>query len=185
VAKLVVEQFATYNDQKPKKPVVTLSACDLGASDEIAEPIRKLAEELAEKSRSAASRAKIFDARNESPIFYEDGFIDVGQFCQQLQVRFHGEQIEEYAGAVWAALPKYVLTNSYAPIGTTKKISESTGVSLWFPPWIQYPDIEILEKQESKAYFHDHYSGTEFARRTKWYECLKTIYQNALYDLQF
>src|SRR5262249_12658608 len=95
VAKLVVEEFATYNDQKPKKPVVTLSACDLGASNEIVGPLRKLAEELAETSKSAASRAKIFDARNESPIFYEDGFIDVGQFCRQLQVRFNGENIEE------------------------------------------------------------------------------------------
>jgi hypothetical protein len=184
LADLVVKEFATFNDRKPKKPVVTLSACYLAAADEIAKPLRQLAERLAEESEIAAVRAKIFDARNESPIFFEDGFIDVGEFCRQLQVRFHGEKIEEYAGAVFEALPKFVLTNSYAPKGTTKKISESTGVSFWFPPWIQYPDIEILQKEESKAYFHNHYRGTEFARSTSWYKCLKTIYQNALYDAE-
>ena len=185
LADLVVREFATFNDRNPKKPVVTLSACNLAAAFEIAKPLRSLAEELKKQSESPAARAKIFDARNLSPIFDEDGFIDVGEFCRQLQVRFHGEKIEKYAGAVGAAIPKFVLTNSYAPKGTTKKISESTGVSLWFPPWIQHPDIEILEKEESKAYFHDHYSGTEFARCTGWYECLKGIYQNALYDAQF
>lgn len=185
LADLVVKEFATFNNQKPKKPIVTLSACYLAAADEIAKPLRQLAERLAEESKFAVVRAKIFGARNESPIFYEDGFIDVGEFCRQLQVRFHGDKIEEYAGAVCAALPRYVLTNSYAPKGTTKRISESTGVSLWFPPWIQYPDIEILQKEESKAYFHDRYSATKFAEDTKWYECLKVIYQNSLYDAQF
>jgi hypothetical protein len=185
LATRVIKQFATFNDQKPKKPVVTLSACYPAASKAIADPLRQLAEQLAKESVSPAVRTKIFDARNESPIFYEDGFIDVGEFCRHLQVRFPGESIDEYAGAVCEALPKYVLSNSYAPVGTTKKISESTGVSLWFPPWIQHPDIEILQKEQSKVYFHNHYSATEFAKDTKWYECLKAIYQNSLYDAQF
>jgi hypothetical protein len=185
LATMVVQKFATHNDQNPKKPVATLSACYPGASKTIAGPLRQLAEELARASRFAASRVKIFDARNESPIFYEDGFIDVGGFCRHLQARFPGGHVEEYAGAVCAALSKYVLTNSYAPIGTPKRISESTGVSLWFPPWIQYPDIEILQKEKSKAYFHKHYSATEFSRATKWHECLRNIYQNSLYDAQF
>ena len=184
-AKAVVKEFADYNDRKREKPVVTLSACYPGASEVIAEPLRRLAAELQKESVSAAGRAKIFDARNGSPIFDEDGFVDVGDFCRQLQIRFPGGEISKFAGEVCAALPKFVLTNSFAPRGTTKKISEATGVSLWFPPWIQHPDIEILEKEQSKAYFHDHYSGTEFARRTGWFECLKAIYQNALYDAQF
>jgi hypothetical protein len=185
LAKRVIKQFATFNDQKSKKPFVTLSACYPGASNAIADPLRRLAEQLAKESVSPAARAKIFDARNASPIFYEDGFIDLGEFCRHLQVRFPGETIEQYAGAVCEALPKYVLANSYAPIGTTKKISEATGVSLWFPPWIQHPDIEILQKEQSKSYFHNHYSATEFARDTKWHECLKAICQNSLYDAQF
>jgi hypothetical protein len=185
LATLVVKQFAKYNDEQPKKPVVTLSACTLGAFKEIADPLRQLAEELAKASVSATSRAKIFDARNQSPIFYEDGFVDLGEFCRHLQVRFPGGKIDEYAGAVYRAIPKYVLKTSYAPIGTMKKISESTGVSLWFPPWIQYPDIEILQKEESKAYFQDGYGATAFAMDTHWYQCLKAVYQNSLYDAQF
>jgi hypothetical protein len=184
LAELVVKEFATFNDRNPEKPVITLSACYPAAFDEIARPLRQLAERLAKESDVAAVRTKIFDARNESPIFDEDGFIDLGEFCRQLQVRFHGEKIEEYAGMVCAALPRYVLANSYAPKGTTMKISESTGVSVWFPPWIQHPYVEILQKEESKAYFHNHYRDTEFARLTGWFRCLKTIYQNALYDAE-
>jgi len=140
---------------------------------------------LAKASKSAEARAKIFDARNQSPIFDDDGFVDVGAFCLLLQENFPASPIETCAEAVRQALSKYVLGHSVAPKGTTKKISQSTGVSLWFPPWIQYPNVEILEKTQSEAYFYNHYSETRFARLTGWYDCLKKILQNKLYDDQF
>jgi hypothetical protein len=174
----VVQEFADFNDSNKDKPVVTLSACSLDLAEELAATIKPLAEALTNASASARGRAKIFDARNESPIFDEDGFVDVGIFCRLLQANFPDTKISEYCEKVLEAAGRYVLSHSFAPKDTTKKISLSTGVSLWFPPWIQYPDIEILEKEESEEYFHKRYSKTRFARLTGWELFLKAILVN-------
>jgi cysteine peptidase C11 family protein len=182
LAKRVVEDFADFNDLVESKPVVTLSACNLSLEAEIANVIRPLAEALSKASTSASDRTKIFDARNESPIFDEDGFVDVESFCRLLQVNFPDSEIASRCEDVCKAVQKYVLAHSFAPKRTTKKISLSTGVSLWFPPWIQYPEIQILEKEQSEAYFYKHYAETKFAKLTGWDVFLRTILANTHFD---
>jgi len=184
LAQLVVEDFSGFNNLKESKPVVTLSACNLGLAEEVAAPIKALAEALAKESVSASSRAKIFDARNRSPIFDEDGFVDVQSFCRLLQASFSGGEIDILCEAVCTALRKYVIAHSFAPRPTTKKISSSTGVSFWFPPWIQFPDIDTLEQAKSEAYFARGYSDTEFAKKTRWDSFLRTMMINTRLNAQ-
>ena len=184
LAEQVVKDFADFNNRVESRPVVALSACYLGLEAEMANAIRPLAEALSKASSYAPGRAKIFDARNESPVFDEDGFVDVESFCRLLQVKFPGDDIDSRCEDVCAAVRKYVLAHSFAPKETAKKISLSRGVSLWFPPWIQYPDIEILEKEQSEAYFYTQYASTKFAKLTGWDVFLRTILGNTRFNTQ-
>ena len=84
-------------------------------------------------------------------------------------------EVHQAADGVLKMLPGYVSRKGFAPLQPKKMISLSTGVSVWFPGWIQYPDMKMLEKSESQAYLKQGYGMLKFAQATRWDLFLTTM----------
>jgi hypothetical protein len=67
-----------------------------------------------------------------------------------------------------------------APRLTGRRISLSTGLSIWFPPWIQFPNVRYFQIRQSKDYLFDTsdgYSSTHFAKVTGWDHFLRELFR--------
>jgi hypothetical protein len=170
-----VDCFTNYYNAPNSRTVVTLSACDLSQNNAMELAVKPLAEALTQTCQIDNLRSQIFAARNASLIFDADGYLDLGSFCKQLQALVESPTVHQASEGVLAMLPNYVSRTGFAPLNPKKMISLATGVSVWFPGWIQYPDMEMLEKSESEAYLRQGYDGLNFARATRWDLFLTTI----------
>jgi len=72
------------------------------------------------------------------------------------------------AWEVQKAVQSVVAFRGIAPPLQGRKIALSTGLSIWFPPWIQFPGVRYVQMQQSKDYLFNGYSTTLFARVTGW-----------------
>jgi hypothetical protein len=165
-----VESFAY-----EKNTYVTLSSCDLTQTGSLEESVKPLATALTNAASDPAARATIFKARNDCPIFDQDGFIDLGRFCEILEITLPSKGVKDACQKVHTGLSSFVSYARYSPLDPTRRVSQTTGLAIWFPPWLQDPSVEILEKKESIAYLSHGYPQTKFALGTGWDTFLKSM----------
>ena len=165
-----VESFAYEKDT-----YVTLSSCDLTQIGCLEESVKPLATALTNAAADPAARATIFKARNDCPIFDQDGFIDLGRFCEILEITLPSKDVKDACQKVHTGLSSFVSYARYSPLDPTRRVSQTTGLAVWFPPWLQDPSVEILEKKESVAYLSNGYPQTKFALGTGWDTFLKSM----------
>ena len=168
---------------------VTLSACDLSESENLSDPstielllisVRKLAKILKDAAADSRKRAMIFKARNASPIFDPDGFIHLGRFCEILEILLPETDVVDACEGVRKELREFIRSAPYSPLDPTLRISQTTGLSVWFPPWLEDPAVEIPEKEASIAYFAYGYPNTQFALCTGWHLFLESLWEHTV-----
>jgi hypothetical protein len=165
-----VESFAYENET-----YVTLSSSDLTKIASLEESVKPLAAALRNAAANPKARATIFKARNDCPIFDQDGFVDLGRFCEILEITLPAKDVKDACQKVRTALRSFVPFARYSPLDPTRRISQTTGLSVWFPPWLENPSVEILEKQASIAYLSHGYPQTRFAVGTGWDTFLRSM----------
>ena len=83
----------------------------------------------------------------------------------------------------WGAIGDFILDKTFSPKPLpgkpAKKISQSTGVSVWFPQWIQSADAASIEKNLGEKYLKRGYGNTSFAVETGWDEFLSHLRERA------
>jgi hypothetical protein len=187
VAKMMVDAYVESYAYR-RDTFVTLSACDLSESQNPPQSstiellllsLKKLAEILKDAAIDPVKRSLIFRARNASPIFDPDGFIDLGRFCEILEVLLPDSHVSDACEAVRSRLREFILYARYSPLDPTLRISQTTGLSVWFPPWLEDPTVEIPEKEASIAYFVYGYPNSQFALSTDWHLFLESLWRNS------
>src|ERR1700761_22420 len=174
VAQMMVDAYVESFAYK-KDTYVTLSSCDLSQIGSLEEGVKPLATALTKAAADPAARETIFNARNDCPIFDQDGFIDLGRFCEILAITLPSNDVKDACQKALAALRGFVPYARYSPLDPTRRVSQTTGLAVWFPPWLQHPSVEILEKKESVAYLSNGYPQTKFALGTGWDTFLKSM----------
>ena len=173
VAGMLVDSFADF--YRNLNSYVTLSACDLAQLDDLTNAMAPLAQALTAAASDADARQAIFSARNASPCYDPDGFIDLDCFCGFLQEDLQNETVFGACRRIRRELRNFVLASAYGPQDPSRMISLSGGVSIWFPPWIEDPSVKEEQKAQSEAYLRTGYSLMKFAAATKWDEFLKAM----------
>jgi hypothetical protein len=173
VANAFLESYAHQGDY------VAISAVDLPRMQVLQQAIRPLAEALKEAALETDNLPPVFEARNYCPTFDPDGFIDLGCFCSFLRITMSDTNVSRLCDEVLSALRDFVVTAGYSPRNPTTKLSQSTGLSVWFPSWIQNPSVKMMEKDRSMAYLANGYPGTAFAQATGWDQFLVAIRDTA------
>lgn len=174
VSQMVTDAFLeSYANEK--SDYVAISAVDLSQMKTLQQAVKPLAEALKDAVSGPENLAGIFEARNYCPIFDPDGFIDLGCFCEFLTITLPGSLVGKACDPVLAALRSFVVTSGYSPRDPTRKLSQSTGLSIWFPSWIQNPSVRVIEKHRSMQYLEDGYPSTAFALATEWDKFLVAI----------
>lgn len=173
VAGMLVDSFADF--YRNLNYFVALSACDLRQLDGLKKAMMPLAEALTAVAADSDARKGIFSARNASPCYDPDGFIDLDCFCGFLQEDLPNDAVFSACRRVREELRNFVLASTYGPLDPTRMVSLSRGVSIWFPPWIEDPSVKEDQKAQSEAYLKSGYSQTKFAAGTKWDEFLKAM----------
>lgn len=176
VAGMLVDSFADF--YRNRNYYVTLSACDLGQLDNLKKAMVPLARELVSAAAKTDGRQAIFSARNFSPSYDPDGFIDLDCFCGLLQLDQPDDNIFNACRRVREEIRKFIFASTYAPEDPTRVISLSKGVSIWFPPWIEDPSIREDQKAQSEAFLKSGYDETQFGSFTKWGEFLRAMAQH-------
>jgi hypothetical protein len=166
-ARTVIQDFIGSFASRPTAPIA-LSACDLNLCKSLETVMKPLSEVLAEAAEDPANRAAIFNSRNDCVSFDPDGFIDLDCFCRFLSEDLAGTAVAKACILVRTALRRFVIASKYMPQNTGKRISLATGLSIWFPPWIEKPLIQIPQKAQSINYFYGGYTQTRFSRATGW-----------------
>jgi hypothetical protein len=167
VAEMLIEAFTHFYADHPHK-YVNLSATDLTRTDQLKQAIKPLAEALEKASANPQHRQSIFTARNYCPMYDEQGFIDLGCFCQFLEITMPDTPVSRACGPARKAIKELVISSGYSPPNPNKKIAQSTGISVWLPPWIQNPKAYAIEKDRAEAYLANDYSQLQFVQATGW-----------------
>jgi hypothetical protein len=81
------------------------------------------------------------------------------------------------AASVENAVSQVVVYSRVAPNSPGRKIMLSKGLSIWFPPWIQFPSVNYSQIERSKDYFLHGYLQTRFAQTTGWNKFLLKLLQ--------
>jgi hypothetical protein len=174
VAKMISEKFVE-SYASDKDAYVAISTVELSLIGRLKAAIKPLARELAEAASKPGGMANIFQARNHSPIYDPDGFIDLGCFCEYLKITLPKPDVIAACDRAIEALKELVVDSDYSPKDPTIKLSQSTGLSVWFPSWIQFPSVKMMEKKRSIAYLRKGYPETRFAKSTGWNKFLVEI----------
>jgi hypothetical protein len=174
VSQMVIDAFVESYASEPDA-YVAISAVDLAQFDGLTQAVKPLADALREATAHPQDLKNIFEARNYCPVFDPDGFIDFGCFCDFLKITMPNSPVSDACDKVLQALKHLVVSSEYSPRDSTKKLSQSTGLSVWFPPWIENPSTKMQEKQSSMAYLDNGYPSTEFAKATGWDHFLVAI----------
>ncbi len=173
-AKMITEAFVqSYAGERDT--YVAISTVKLPLVGTLKAGVKPLASELTEAVSEPGGMANIFEARNHCPIFDPDGFIDLRCFCEFLKVTLPKPGIIAACDRAIEALKEFVLNSDFSPRDTTIKLSQSTGLSVWFPSWIQFPSVKMMEKKRSIAYLRKGYPQTRFAQSTGWNKFLVAI----------
>ena len=174
LAELAVRDFIqSFGDKS--STYVALSACNLNLCEKLEAASKQLADALTEAAGDAASRTAIFKSRNDCVSFDPDGLIDFDSFCGFLSEDLAKTAVAAACIPVREVLRKYVIASAFAPNFPDRRISLSTGLSIWFPSWIQDPAVQIPQKEQSIEYFQNGYHRTRFARATGWDRFLRRL----------
>lgn len=188
---------------RPAETYVALSACNLGNLGDFEAAMREFVNALMPAIDKHQNRRAVAQAWSGDVSFVPDGLIDLVTFCELLRRRIpknaptdkYGKPVlTDIENAVIAAAEKVrvavlgVPTGKMGNIGGVvdyegiapnlkgRRISLSKGLSIWFPPWIQFPGVRYVQIQQSKDYFFDGYSSTRFAKVTGWDCFLRKLY---------
>jgi hypothetical protein len=175
VAKMVVDSYVE-SYAHDKNTYVTLSSCNLTGIADLEASVRHLAKALIMAAKDPIVRAAIFRARNESPIFDPDGFIDLGCFCEILEVLLPDTDVSAACKSVLEVLLDFVEYARYSPLDPRLLISQTTGLAVWFPPWLEDPAVDVPEKEASIAYLIYGYPHNAFAKKTGWHRFLESMW---------
>lgn len=168
VAKMMVDAYVeSYAYQC--NTFVTLSSCDLSSEriDALTKSLQALTKALINAALDPSARRIIFRARNECPIFDPDGFIDLGRFCEILRITLDDRDVQYACDGVLDALREFIRYARYSPLDPTLRISQSTGLSVWFPPWLENASADYPEKDAAVTYLIYGYPLTRFAQQTQ------------------
>lgn len=175
VAKMMVDAYVeSYAYQCDT--FVTLSACNLTKTADLEKAVHQLAKALIKVAADPSARGIIFRARDDSPIFDSDGFIDLGRFCEILEITLPDPAVCKACNGVRQELKCFVEYARYSPLNPTLRISQTTGLSVWFPPWLEDPFVDIPEREASIAYLINGYDCTQFAKNTCWGVFLRSMW---------
>ena len=114
--------------------------------------MRQLVHALLPAIEKYENRRAIAKAWYHDVSFVPDGLIDLSSFCRLLaQYIDPAETAVACACAkVQDAVTEVVDLAAFAPNSPGRRISLSTGLSIWFPPWIQRPGVRYDQIGQSK-----------------------------------
>jgi hypothetical protein len=147
---------------------VAISTLELSLMGKLQQAIRYLAGVLTKAASKLGGVLNILEARNYSPIYDPDGFLDLGCFCKFLKITLHDPDVDKACDQTIKALEQFVVAWDYSPKGNQIKLTQSNGLSIWFPSWIQFPKIKMMERERSVAYLRRGYPESRFAVSTDW-----------------
>jgi hypothetical protein len=179
-----VEDFAAYMANSASL-FIELSACNLSNFSKLETAMKALVDPLLLAIDKFENRQAVAQAWASDVSFLPDGMIDLASFCELLVYYIDSSEaaVIRAASAVQAAVQGIPMTGGsgntggvvdyrgIAPPLTGRRIEQSTGLSIWFPPWIQFPHVRYFQMRLSKAYLFDRkkgYSSTRFAGVTGW-----------------
>jgi hypothetical protein len=179
---------------------VELSACNLGNFGLLESKMRDLVKALLPAIERYEVRRAVGRAWYHDVSFVPDGLVDLASLCGNL-LRYMPEEEEsvllaasEVRDAVKGQpIPQDPLaTGEPQKAGSTggvvdyartspglrgRRISLSTGLSVWFPPWIQFPGVRYMQMKRSRNYLFRGYPNTSFAKATGWHIFLQKLYE--------
>jgi hypothetical protein len=162
---------------------VGLSACNLEKCKALETAVRKLADALYVAIDDPKIRAAVRNAWFSDVSFVQDGLIDLYSFCKFLRKYLPTPKNASIVAATCAVqsvakgADGVVIKSLTAPNIPGRRISLSNGLSIWFPPWIQFPSVDYFEIEQSKDYFVHGYPQTRFAQATGWDKFLRKLLQ--------
>jgi hypothetical protein len=188
-----VEDFTAYMANSASL-FIELSACNMGNFGKLETEINAFVCALLPAVDKFENRRAVAQAWESNVSFLPDGMIDLASFCELLIYYIDKSEtaVIKAASAVQAAVQGIPMARGkgntggvvdyrgIAPPLTGRRIEQATGLSIWFPPWIQFSNVRYFQMRKSKAYLLDRkkgYSSTRFARVTGW-DCflLKLFY---------
>lgn len=102
----------------------TLSAADLSKTANLTAAVNNLAQALI--NALPAYKSKISTARNKTKKFYDPSYLDLYNFCANLQKQSEPAAVKTAAANVQTAIGSYIIARGGAA-------TNSYGVSIWFP----------------------------------------------------
>jgi hypothetical protein len=178
-----VKDFVSYMSRSINT-YVELSACNMELFGKLEADMKKFVDVLLPAINEHENRLAIAQAWLSDVSFLPDGMIDLSSFCDLLRKTIpknaandaHGnpvltdiqKAVIKAAREVQGAVHAVVEDREVAPQFPGRKIALSKGISIWFPPWIQFPGVRYVQMEQSQDYLFDGYSTTLFARVTGW-----------------
>ena len=174
---------------------IELAACHLIAFPKLEQAVKALVDALLPAIETYENRRAIAQAWECDVSYLADGLIDLASFCELLQKAIPANGCLERAvidaantvidAVKGTALPLpddgseggVVEFRKFAPNRRDENISLSTGLTIWFPPWIQFPHVYYYQMKQSMDYLFDGYSNTRFAKATGWDRFLRALYR--------
>jgi hypothetical protein len=162
---------------------IELSACNLSRFGALEAAVKQLVDALLPAIEVYANRRAIARAWYNDVSFVPDGLIDLASFCKLLQVYIDPKENAVCTAAAnvqlaveGTALPQpgvgrkggVVDLAGVTPNLPGRRISMSKGLSIWFPPWIQFPGVRYVQLAQSKSYLFHGYPHIRFAMATGW-----------------
>jgi len=186
-----VQDFVSYMSRSANT-FVELSACDLSGFRGLEAAIKTFVQALLPAINKHENRVAVAQAWLNDVSYLPDGIIDLASFCGLLRRTIPNNAAVDSSGIphltavqraviaaarnVQQAVADVVDARGIAPPVMGRKITLSTGLSIWFPPWIQFPGVRYTQMKQSKDYLFDGYSTTIFAKITGWDCFLQKLY---------
>jgi hypothetical protein len=174
---------------------VELSACNLNGFTGLEAAMKTLVQALLPAIDKHENRVAIAQAWLNDVSYLPDGMIDLASFCGLLRatVPYNApldasgkpdltgveKRVVAAAEKVQIAVKSVVECRGIAPNVKGRRIALSTGLSIWFPPWIQFPGVTYVQMAQSRSYLFDRangYSSTYFAKVTGWDSFLQKLF---------
>ena len=178
-----VQDFVGYMSRSANT-YVELSACNLNGFRGLEAAMKSLVQSLLPAINEHVNRVAIAEAWLNDVSFLPDGMIDLASFCGLLRRTIPNNAAVDRTGKpeltaiqkavivaaqnVQKAVATVVDARGIAPPVKGRRIALSTGLSIWFPPWIQFPGVRYTQMKQSKDYLFNGYSTTLFAKVTGW-----------------
>ncbi|MGA9673285.1 MAG: clostripain-related cysteine peptidase [Terracidiphilus sp.] len=163
---------------------IELSACNMECFGRLETAMRELVKALLPAIEISENRRAVAHAWERDVSFLPDGMIDLASFCELLASYINPAEadVKTAALSVRDAVQGFPKTDGsctggvvdykgIAPRFTGRRIERAKGLSIWFPPWIQFPHVRYFQMRQSKDYLFggpDGYSSTRFAKVTGW-----------------